>query len=58
MTEIETCPRCGKAPPLCVCEGVEAIDTRLKIVILQHPQEQDVDLGTARLTALHFKRRL
>jgi DTW domain-containing protein YfiP len=56
MTEIETCPRCGKAPPLCVCQGVEAIDTRLKIVILQHPQEQDVDLGTARLTALHFKK--
>jgi DTW domain-containing protein YfiP len=24
-------------------------------LILQHPQEQDRDLGTARLTALHFK---
>jgi DTW domain-containing protein YfiP len=33
---------------------VAPIDTKLKLLILQHPQEQDVDLGTARLTALHF----
>jgi len=27
----------------------------LPLLILQHPQEQDRALGTARLTALHFK---
>ncbi len=55
MSEDDTCPRCGKPKPLCVCEGLTPIDNKLKLLILQHPQEQDVDLGTARLTALHFK---
>jgi DTW domain-containing protein YfiP len=55
MSEDDVCPRCGKPKPLCVCEGLAPIDNKLKLLILQHPQEQDVDLGTARLTALHFK---
>jgi DTW domain-containing protein len=55
MSEDDACPRCGKPKPLCVCEGLTPIDNKLKLLILQHPQEQDVDLGTARLTALHFK---
>ncbi|HWI27326.1 MAG TPA: tRNA-uridine aminocarboxypropyltransferase [Stellaceae bacterium] len=50
------CPRCGKPAALCVCAGIAPIDTRVELVILQHPQEQDVALGTARLTALHLKR--
>src|SRR5690606_2128291 len=33
-----------------------AIDNRIELIILQHPQEQDVDLGTARLAARHFKK--
>jgi tRNA-uridine aminocarboxypropyltransferase len=49
------CPRCGKPPALCVCEGILPIDNKIPLLILQHPQEQDRDLGTARLTALHFK---
>lgn len=49
------CPRCGKLPSLCVCDGVSAIDNRISLLILQHPQEQDKTLGTARLTALHLK---
>jgi DTW domain-containing protein YfiP len=55
MTEAELCPRCGKPAALCVCEGLAPISNRLHLLILQHPQEQDVELGTARLTALHFK---
>jgi DTW domain-containing protein YfiP len=31
------------------------IESRVSLLILQHPQEQDRALGTARLTALHFK---
>jgi hypothetical protein len=48
------CPRCGKPPALCVCEGIARIDNKVSLLILQHPQEQDRDLGTARLTLLHF----
>jgi len=49
------CPRCRKPPALCVCEGIAPIDNQVGLLILQHPQEQDRELGTAQLTALHFK---
>lgn len=52
----EPCPRCGKPPKLCVCEGIEPIDNRIELLILQHPQEKEEPLGTARLTALHLKK--
>ena len=48
------CPRCRKPPALCVCETVTPIENEVSLLILQHPQEQDRELGTARLTALHF----
>jgi hypothetical protein len=51
---IPDCPRCCKPLPLCVCDGVDIIKSRISLLILQHPQEQDRALGTARLTALHF----
>ncbi len=51
----EDCPRCLKPRPLCVCDAIVPIDNRVALLILQHPQEQDRALGTARLTALHFK---
>ncbi|HEV2675965.1 MAG TPA: tRNA-uridine aminocarboxypropyltransferase [Aliidongia sp.] len=51
----EICPRCLKAAPLCVCADIEAIANRVSVLILQHPQEQDRDLGTARLAARHFQ---
>lgn len=44
------CPRCLKPAVLCVCEEVGApVDNRIELVILQHPQEQDRSLGSARL---------
>ncbi len=49
------CSRCGKPEALCVCAGVEPIDNRVALLILQHPQEQDRELGTARLTTLHLR---
>ena len=49
------CPRCLKPLPLCICDSITAIDSRISLLILQHPQEQDRALGTARLTALHFR---
>jgi tRNA-uridine aminocarboxypropyltransferase len=52
---VPDCPHCGKPMPLCICDSVTAIENRIAILILQHPQEQDRALGTARLTARHFK---
>jgi DTW domain-containing protein len=52
---VADCPRCLKPQPLCVCDSVTPIASRLSLLILQHPQEQDRALGTARLTTLHFK---
>jgi DTW domain-containing protein YfiP len=48
------CPRCQKPLPLCVCDNIRPIESRIALLILQHPQEQDRALGTARLTAMHF----
>jgi DTW domain-containing protein YfiP len=53
-TPATDCPRCLKPAELCVCDGIEPIDNRVELLILQHPQEQDRALGTARLTAMHF----
>jgi DTW domain-containing protein len=52
---IPDCPSCHKPLPLCICDSIEPIENRIALLILQHPQEQDRALGTARLTALHFK---
>ena len=52
---IAECPHCRKPLPLCICDSVTPIDSRIALLILQHPQEQDRALGTARLTALHFR---
>lgn len=54
--EIEECSRCGKPLPLCICDSVTPIRNRIELLILQHPQEQDRALGTARLTAQHFEK--
>jgi DTW domain-containing protein YfiP len=50
------CPHCRKPPALCVCSNIQPIDNRIELLILQHPQEQDRLLGTARLTVQHFAR--
>jgi DTW domain-containing protein len=52
---VADCPRCQKPQPLCICDSVTPIESRLTLLILQHPQEQDRALGTARLAAQHFK---
>jgi DTW domain-containing protein YfiP len=52
---IPDCPNCHKPLPLCICDSITPIENRVSLLILQHPQEQDRALGTARLTALHFR---
>jgi DTW domain-containing protein YfiP len=49
------CPHCGKPLPLCICDSITPIENKISLLILQHPQEQDRALGTARLAARHFK---
>ncbi len=54
-SEVPECPHCGKPLPLCICGSITPIENKISLLILQHPQEQDRTLGTAGLTALHFK---
>ncbi len=53
--EAAECQRCQKPLPLCICDSVALIESRIALLILQHPQEQDRALGTARLAAAHFR---
>jgi DTW domain-containing protein YfiP len=46
------CERCFRPKPSCFCNRVSALDNRLKVVILQHPQEQLKVLNSARLAHL------
>jgi DTW domain-containing protein YfiP len=39
-----------------VCAAITPIENRIEVLILQHPQEQDRLLGTARLTVHHLRR--
>jgi DTW domain-containing protein YfiP len=52
---VPECPQCQKPLPLCICDSVTPLESRIGLLILQHPQEQDRALGTARLAAAHFK---
>jgi len=46
------CATCLKPESLCVCQAIQPQKTRLHVLILQHPQEPDKDLGSARLAHL------
>ncbi len=48
----ELCARCEKPRELCVCDRIHPIETKLQVLILQHPQEPDKRLGTARIAQL------
>ena len=49
MTDEALDPRCGKPRWACVCDRVHPLSPRTRVLILQHPQEDDVVLGTARV---------
>lgn len=55
---VPSCPDCQKPLPLCICSSIVPIDNTIALLVLQHPQEQDKALGTARITALHFQNAL
>lgn len=46
------CPRCRRPTRVCYCAALPALATRTKVVILQHPRERDMPIGTARMATL------
>lgn len=44
-----TCPRCFRPKSGCFCADLEPIRTQTRVVILQHPRERYVGIGTVRL---------
>jgi DTW domain-containing protein YfiP len=46
------CPRCLKEKSLCICDSITPVITKHHVLILQHPQEPDKELGSARIAHL------
>ena len=46
------CGRCRRPMSVCYCRALPQIETTTKVVILQHPRERDMPIGTARMAQL------
>jgi DTW domain-containing protein YfiP len=46
------CGRCRRPSSVCYCAALPRIDTTTRVVILQHPRERDMPIGTARMASL------
>jgi DTW domain-containing protein YfiP len=46
------CGRCRRPATVCWCDHLPHLPTRTRIVILQHPREREVGIGTARMAHL------
>lgn len=46
------CPRCLRPVSVCYCAALPRLETATRVVILQHPRERTVAIGTARMAAL------
>jgi DTW domain-containing protein YfiP len=46
------CARCRRPEVVCWCEHLPYLPSRTRIVILQHPREREVPIGTARMAHL------
>ena len=46
------CPRCERPVLVCYCAHLTSVDTRTRVVLLQHPREEDMAIGTARMASL------
>jgi DTW domain-containing protein len=46
------CERCRRPVSVCFCAGITPVETRTRVLILQHPRERDVGIGTARIARL------
>ncbi|WP_437736878.1 DTW domain-containing protein [Sorangium sp. So ce1335] len=48
----DVCFRCWRPRPVCYCALLPSLPTRTRVVLLQHPRERRVGIGTARMTHL------
>lgn len=48
----DVCWRCRRPRPVCYCALLPSLPTRTRVVLLQHPRERRVGIGTARMTHL------
>jgi DTW domain-containing protein YfiP len=46
------CGRCRRPISVCYCVALPRIETATRVVILQHPRERDMPIGTARMASL------
>jgi DTW domain-containing protein YfiP len=46
------CQRCWRPEVVCYCRHLPRLQTRTRVVVLQHPRERDVPINTARMAAL------
>jgi hypothetical protein len=49
MPAVDECDVCHRPKPACVCDRVVTLETKRRVLVLQHPQEKDALLGTAQL---------
>ncbi len=48
----EVCPRCRRPSSVCFCGQLVPVETKTRVVFLQHPRERRVAIGTARMAHL------
>jgi DTW domain-containing protein YfiP len=48
----QVCERCFRPRSVCFCADLVPVVTKTQVVILQHPRERDVGIGTVRLARL------
>jgi DTW domain-containing protein YfiP len=46
------CLRCGRPQVTCYCAHLPTLETRSRVLVLQHPREEDKAIGTARMASL------
>jgi len=46
------CERCRRPTSVCYCAHITPLQTRTRVIVLQHPRERDVGIGTARIARL------
>src|SRR6188768_1362979 len=48
--------RCRRPTSVCYCAAIPTLPTATRVVILQHPRERDMPIGTARMASLCLPR--
>lgn len=52
FTPRATCTRCGRPVAYCWCPHLVSLPTRTRVVLLQHPRERGLAIGTAHMASL------